>query len=410
MNSGIDALSPRENDMALPSDLPPAIALCIPRLYGGGAEKVMAHMADWWAERDVHVHMITFHATPGDPPLHSRIRRIQLDDYRPKDAPCIPEWPQESSNIHALRHALLDIIDREGEMERLPVISFLARMNMRCLLAARGLPCSTIISERIFPPAVFLGEHDEMLRNTIYPQADALVVQTNYTKTHWGDRLISPLKCHVIANPITLRRSVSERDDGFYRHQRYFLAVGRLTAQKRHDLLLRAFAQVIQRSPQLHLNIAGEGEMEQFLLGLRSKLSLENNVTFLGHVKNISSLLRNALALIHTSDFEGFPNILLEALAEGCPVIATDCPAGPAEIILHQKNGFLVSVNDQNALSQAMLKILDDSVQQSFRTWDRTYLKKFSEDTIMELWSKLCKSHLQSNSQLVTSYNKTQQQ
>ena len=122
---------------------------------------------------------------------------------------------------------------------------------------------------------------------------------------------------------------------------------------------------------------------------LRQDLGLERHATFLGQVQDVRPWLQGALALVHPSDYEGFPNVLLEALAEGCPIIATDCPTGPAEIVQQGINGFLTPVNDQNALAQAMRTMLDAGVQTRLRARMDRLPEKFSEERIMRGWSAL---------------------
>lgn len=373
--------------MSAQPPLPSALALCLPRLHGGGTEKIVARMAAWWASRGVHVWAVTFRAFPEDLPLHPAVRRIQIDSMA-AEAPPLAIWPQEARNIPALRKVFSTLLERE-RISRLPVISFLARMNMRCLLAARGLPCRTIISERTYPPAVFLGEHDEALRRQLYPTADALVVQCEYTRQHWGSAIMGEERCHVLPNPLFPSSAPAARPEDMPREQPYFLAVGRLAPVKRHDLLLRAFAQLVPSRPDLHLYIAGSGQQEQLLHALRQDLGLERHATFLGQVQDVRPWLQGALALVHPSDYEGFPNVLLEALAEGCPIIATDCPTGPAEIVQQGINGFLTPVNDQNALAQAMRTMLDAGVQTRLRARMDRLPEKFSEERIMRGWSAL---------------------
>ena len=373
--------------MGLSSELPRAAALCIPRLYEGGAEKVMAHMAGWWAERGVHVHLVTFHASPRDFPLHPAVRRTLLDDVPDAPFPRLDPWPRESRNVGALRQVFLRILREEG-VERLPVLSFLARMNMRCLFAAQGLPCRVVISERTYPPALFLGEHDEALRRQSYPLADALVVQTEYTRQHWGNGMVGPAKCHALPNAC-LPQATPPQAIPLPEGQDFFLAIGRLAPEKRHDMLLRAFAETLSRFPRLHLYLAGSGELERPLRELCRQLHLEKRTTFLGHVADVRPWLRQARAIVHPSEFEGFPNVLLEALAERCPMIATDCLTGPSEIIRQGQNGFLVPVNDQTALTDAMLRILDADVQRAFRENMRVFPQEFSADGVMRAWTRL---------------------
>ena len=344
-------------------------------------------MAAWWANRGVHVWLVTFQAFPEDLPLHPAVQRIQIDSMA-AESPLLDIWPQESRNIPALRKVFASILAQE-QVVYLPIISFLARMNMRCLLAARDLPCRTIICERTYPPAVFLGEHDEKLRKLLYPTADALVAQCEYTRQHWGNAIVGMEKCYALPNPAFPASAPQTDTEDVPHEQPYFLAIGRLAPVKRHDLLLRAFAELAPSRPELHLYIAGSGEQEQILLSLRQELGLEQRVTLLGQVRNVRPWLQRALALVHPSDYEGFPNVLLEALADRCPIIATDCPTGPSEIVQQGNNGFLVPVNDQKALVHAMLTMLDADVQKQLRARMVALPEKFSEERIMQSWSQL---------------------
>lgn len=297
-------------------------------------------------------------------------------------------WPQESRNILALRKIFSAIL-MEEHVDCLPVISFLARMNMRCLLAARGLPCRTIVCERTYPPAVFLGDHDEKLRKQLYPEADALVVQCEYTRRHWGSTIVGLGKCHALPNPFFPAAGPATAAAAIPQEQSYFLAIGRLAPVKRHDLLLRAFADLVPDRPDIRLYIAGSGEQEQVLHNLRHELGLEQQATFLGQVQDVRPWLQHALALVHPSDYEGFPNVLLEALSERCPIIATDCLTGPAEIVEQGRNGFLVPVNDQKALACAMQKMLSGGTQKQLRSRMNVLPEKFSEERIMREWTRL---------------------
>ena len=101
--------------------------------------------------------------------------------------------------------------------------------------------------------------------------------------------------------------------------------------------------------------------MEKDLRDLAKKLGLENDIFFLGWQKNPFKFLSRAKVFVLSSLWEGLPNTLIEALACGCPAVSTDCPSGPNEIIENGKSGILVTLKDEKALAQAMIKILSDS-------------------------------------------------
>ncbi len=138
------------------------------------------------------------------------------------------------------------------------------------------------------------------------------------------------------------------------------LAVGRLSPQKDYETLLRAFSNA-RRKRDLRLMILGEGELRSSLEALIEQLGLGEAVALPGFTENPFAYMRRADMFVLSSRFEGLPMVLIEAMACGVPVVSTDCPSGPAEILENGKWGRLVPVGDAHALAQAMLATLDDA-------------------------------------------------
>jgi len=138
-----------------------------------------------------------------------------------------------------------------------------------------------------------------------------------------------------------------------------FVAVGRLVPQKDFSTLISAFSKM---HPGLNakLLILGEGPLLQELVELARSLGISDRVDFVGFQPNPLPYLRQACALVMTSRFEGFGNVLVEALACGTPVISTECPHGPAEILEHGRFGTLVPVGDACAVAEAMARVITD--------------------------------------------------
>jgi glycosyltransferase involved in cell wall biosynthesis len=138
------------------------------------------------------------------------------------------------------------------------------------------------------------------------------------------------------------------------------LAVGRLVPQKDYPLLLKAFSRIRRRRP-LRLIILGEGESRTQLERLSERLGIRGDVDFHGFVKNPFPYMKSCTMFVLSSRFEGLPGALIQAMACGAPVISTDCPSGPAEIITQGDNGLLVPVGDETRLTAAMERLLDDA-------------------------------------------------
>ncbi|EDM69917.1 glycosyl transferase, group 1 [Roseobacter sp. AzwK-3b] len=136
------------------------------------------------------------------------------------------------------------------------------------------------------------------------------------------------------------------------------LACGRLTKQKDYPTLLRAFA--LLKGAKLRLKILGEGELRERLQVMVMELGLAERVTFLGFQRDPFSYMRAADIFVLSSRWEGFGNVLVEAMAMGTPVVSTDCPHGPAEIIADGETGLLVPVDQPEALAESLQRLIDD--------------------------------------------------
>jgi len=252
------------------------------------------------------------------------------------------------------------------------VFSFLGRSNYTNILAKLfGSSHQVYINERINPSRMHLGINFKAILNRfllkrLYKKADLIFSNSLGTKDSLNQNFSLSLdKIKVIYNPIDLEK-IREfcQNDLEPEYQEIFknpviINIGRLTKQKGQKYLIRAFKLVIDQIQGAKLLILGEGELEKDLKSLVKKLDLENDVLFLGWQKNPFKFLAKAKVFVLSSLWEGLPNTLIEALACGVPVISTDCPSGPAEIIENSKSGLLVPVKDEKALSQAIIKILE---------------------------------------------------
>ncbi|MGE8150080.1 glycosyltransferase [Pseudomonas vancouverensis] len=139
----------------------------------------------------------------------------------------------------------------------------------------------------------------------------------------------------------------------------YWIAVGRLIELKGFHLLLEAYAQVASNPLVPDLMIVGDGPMRESLVDQAQRLGIARRVTFTGHLGNPYPLIRHARLLILSSFYEGQPTVLIEALALGTPVLATDCPSGPRELLDNGRLGQLVKVNDVPDLARGLEQSLD---------------------------------------------------
>jgi glycosyltransferase involved in cell wall biosynthesis len=160
----------------------------------------------------------------------------------------------------------------------------------------------------------------------------------------------------VVNNPLDLPNEAASADcDSIWGDAtERVITVGTLKQQKNHALLLAAFARLLKRRPSARLVILGEGELRTQLEALSVKLGIADRITMAGFVLDPSPYYASAHVFVLSSDYEGFGNVLVEALHAGLRVVSTDCPCGPAEILENGRYGSLVPCGDVEALSRAM--------------------------------------------------------
>lgn len=206
-----------------------------------------------------------------------------------------------------------------------------------------------------------------LLMRIFYPKAQAIICVSEGVKEDLSSVVGSLRTMRVIYNPVVdeniylLAKESLERDGQIFdKKVSIIIAVGRLVKAKDYPNLFKAF-KIVKDNIEVHLVILGEGPEEKSLKKLSFDLGISSNISFLGFKKNPYKYMANSSVFVLSSSREGFGNVIVEAMACGVPVIATDCKSGPKEIIENNINGILVSQKDESALADAILKVLKDS-------------------------------------------------
>lgn len=331
----------------------------IPSLEGGGAEKVMIYILKYLDKKKYMPTLILFEKKgqfmndlPKDITVYSLNKEKLLKGFR---------W------LILLRLAGL-LKDQKPDV----VVSFMWYANIITLMSKfLGISnCGVIISER-YP--IFVRYERwlvEFLRRLsiriLYPMADIIIANSISMR----DEIIRITriphkKIVVVHNPVdTINLNRLSRDKIY--HQWYeenipvIISIGRLSKEKGLSYLLKALDIISSDGFQLRLVILGKGAEEKELKKLAKDLDIDDRVEFFGFKNNPYKYLARSSAFILASLFEGFPNVLLEAIALGVPSIATRCPTGPDEIITDEVNGLLIPPADEKALANAIQKLLLD--------------------------------------------------
>ena len=226
-------------------------------------------------------------------------------------------------------------------------------------------------------------------------RADAWVFQTEEA-AKWYEGIAK--KSVIIPNAIN-PAFIRKPHEG--EKEKCIVAAGRLSEQKNFKLLIDAFALISEEFSDFSLNIYGKGPLEEELREYARSKQLEARVKFMGYVDDMPEQLEKATAFVLSSDFEGMPNALMEAMALGLPCVSTDCPCGgPSYLINTDENGILVPVGDAEKMAVAMRKILaDPELSNTLSNNARQISDRLAPQKIYKEWENVLTDCLKNNSE-----------
>ena len=353
------------------------VAFVLSGLGAGGAERVISLIASIWVERGIDVTVITFDAAddivyhPFDP----RVRLVRLG-IAPARRGGLAAVQANYRRVRALRSAL-------RRLRPDVLIAFLTKINALTLVAAKGLGCPVIVSERNNPHRQAAHPLWNLALQRLYRHATAVVMQTSASLACLPPEVRR--RATVIPNPV-LPANMAGRSP----ERPVLVAAGRLVPQKGFDLLIEAFARVAGDHKAWSLVIWGEGPDRAAIEAHVQALGMSERVRLPGLSDTPGGWMADATAFVLASRFEGFPNVLAEAMAVGLPVVAFDCPFGPGEMIAHEVDGLLVGCEDVPALATALSRIMGDpTLRNRLGTAARVSAMRFAPQRIVEQWDAL---------------------
>lgn len=269
------------------------------------------------------------------------------------------------------------------------VISFLHNPNILSIFASKIMRTPVIISERGDPYNWHF--YLKRVKTLIYGYADGIVFQTE------GAKCFFPIKIQknscVIPNPVLPLEQKFESSYNATSKEICFIARFE-NKQKRQDIMLKAFKIVLEKYPDMILRFYGDGPDEPFIRDLAHSMGIINNIKFMGVSKNPVRDIANSRIFVLTSDYEGIPNALIEAMSIGLPVISTDCSPGGARMLIDDGvNGMIVPKGDYKAIADKMIRYIEDpELAKEHGINARKIKEKFSPDKIIYQWeSYICK-------------------
>lgn len=330
------------------------IAICINSLAKGGAERVVSIISNYLI-LDYDITVITMTKNDISYQLDSKIHIIEIANSKNKIKNKI------------IKRLLLPfkVISRIKKVKRLfkkekydLIISFLPEASFMALMS-KGKNDKLIISDRNDPKVEYKNIFYKFLMKNLYPKANGFVFQTDEAKSYFDGIVdFNKTKSEIIYNPVN-ENFMCDRYEG--KRDKEIVSVGRFEKQKNFMLLLESFAIVHKKFPDYKLVIYGDGSLRNEYEEFIKNNALVDYVELPGIISDVKDKIIKSSLFVMSSDYEGMPNSLIEAMCLGLTVISTDCPCGgPKMLINNKKNGLLVKVGDKEELTQAMLLLLND--------------------------------------------------
>ena len=358
------------------------IALFLPSLRGGGAERVMLNLAQGFAAQGVQVDLVLAKAE-GDYLNQIPARVTTVDLNSPRVLLSLP--------------GLIKYLKRE---QPVAMLSAMGHANIVAVWAKKlaGVKTKLVASEHsTLSKATKQAQNIRsrvmpLVMRFTYPKTDAVVAVSKGVADDLAQVIGLPRNhIKVIYNPVVDEKLIQKASETL-NHPWFdngeppvILAVGRLTEPKDYPTLLRTFA-LLREQRSIRLIILGEGEKRSELETLASELGINDDIAMPGFVENPYKYMTNAAVFVLSSKREGLPTVLIEAMSCGCPVVSTDCPSGPIEILENGKYGALVPVGDEVQLAAAIMKAIGSTASANCI---RSRSMDFSVDIISKQYLKL---------------------
>ena len=318
------------------------ILFAINQLYGGGAERVATLLANRLSD-NYDVSILVKFRYPHEYALSPKIKVYTI---------------AESEEAFSKTRKFKRIIKRRRITKELKpdvVISFLSKTQISMMFATFGLKIKRIETVRNSPWNENLSPFMLRLWKKCFNRADGVIFQTEEQGEFFSAKVRK--KSIILPNPVS--KACFEKERCYSEKIENFVAVGRIATQKNYPLMIKAFKKATEENNNLKLSIFGGGSESDInkLKALIEELELKNNVFIMGRSENVFDEVLKRDAFIMSSDFEGMPNALMEAMALGTVCISTNCRTGPKDLIDNEKNGFLVPVKNEEALANAILMV-----------------------------------------------------
>ena len=350
------------------------INFLISSLSGGGAEKVVTTISAKLASKGHEVGVLSLEKRPQFYPV---AKNVKLHKVKSGGKSGVFSWIFDRRTVRRFLSLERDAVN----------VCFLSRCNLLAASANIFRKYKVVVCDRNNP----LKEHSRLafrLSCFLYRFASAVVVQTERVKEFYPKHLKN--KLFVVENPIDMQSLSAQLTGEDIPKSDTVVSIGRLEKQKDFPTLIKAFNKVSVLHPEYVLKIFGTGSEKERIEETISSLGLNEKVRLCGSTDKPFAELSQAKVFALSSLYEGFPNVLCEAMAAGTACVSTDCVSGPRELIKDGENGLIYPVGDVDALADCVLKLIeDDDLREKLGANARKISSRLDVDVITEKWIEL---------------------
>lgn len=339
------------------------IVFVVPNMIGGGTERIVSLLANEYVKRGIETAILIFAGDKVEYPLDERVEVVITGSA-------------SGGNMKVRLQRIKAMRNYYNANRECIIFAFSVMGAVFSSVAAIGRRHSMLVSERSDPDEY---EH-KWIRDFFYRRADRIVLQTKDVINSFGRKIRK--KSVVIPNPVDPDLPPAYQGE----RKKKISAIGRLEYDKNPNLLIESFYEFQKEFPDYTLELYGRGSLEGELRKMAEEFNITEKVNFHGFCADAREKVRDSAVYVLPSRLEGISNALIEALAMGIPVVATDCPVGGTRMCIEDHvNGIMVPVGDSQAMAAAMKELVTDSrlaqsiADQAVKIRDRFSIEKIAD-------------------------------
>lgn len=360
------------------------IAIMTGSLSKGGTERVIVNLTDYLISKGDRVSIVSLLVAEEEYVLNSAAKRY-IWDLSPDEIKS--DITSRISNFKARINKLRGIWK---SINPDVVISFIGKNNIMSLLTAKKMGIPVIVAVRGEPTEEYYAKWMRIAARHMFKSADEILLQTKGQLEFFPKSIQK--KAVILKNPLNSQFLIEPVP--FSERKPLIVSVGRIDENKNHRMIIDAFSNIRAAFPEYQLIIYGDGELRNELTDYVKSLHMDDCIKLPGRIDNVAETLKYARFFVLTSDTEGSPNALIEAMCLSICCISTDCPSGgPGELIEDGENGLLIPVRNTPKMQDVLQKLLNNLHEAERIAMNASTTRDiYNPETVLDEWRKTLKS------------------